>query len=174
MTFMEIARSAHGVKRYHTECTIGTQSVAEHSFGVGMLVLYLTNNEASGNLLRAALFHDLAEQYTGDVPSMVKWDNKDLKAMLDKIEDNFVKSLGVLQDLTAEEVVILKWADMLELLYFCLEQRRLGNLNATNIFIRAVNFLNQYTHLATGSTVLDEIKRQFPKDHTYSESISHV
>jgi len=59
------------VKRFHTLTTLQTETVGHHSHGVACFTLLL-DPDASRQLLLAALFHDLAEQYTGDIPSPAK------------------------------------------------------------------------------------------------------
>ena len=54
------------VKRFHTLTTHQLETVGHHSHGVACLTLML-NPDASRELIIAALFHDLAEQHTGDV-----------------------------------------------------------------------------------------------------------
>lgn len=141
MKYIEMARNGHHIKRFHTLPTIGQQSVAEHSFGVAMLVLWLTEDRASGNLLRAALYHDLAEQATGDMPATSKWDNPELKWALDRAEDIFNEEHVLSVQITQAESLCLKWADGLELMCYCLEQRKLGNRFAMSPFNKVEAFL---------------------------------
>jgi len=54
-----------------------TQSVAEHSFSVAVIAEKLcrimkVGDEATGVVVRKALFHDRYEVYTGDIPSPAK------------------------------------------------------------------------------------------------------
>ncbi len=59
------------VKRFHAEGEIGiNQDVAQHTCRVMLILDYLWPNNAV--LLRAALYHDLAEGLTGDIPGPLK------------------------------------------------------------------------------------------------------
>ena len=59
------------VLRYHTVTTLMRETVGHHSHGVACLTLLLNPN-AGRELLTAALWHDLAEHQTGDIPSPAK------------------------------------------------------------------------------------------------------
>ena len=58
------------VKRYHTVTTLVSETVGHHSHGVAMMCL-MFDPMASRQLLMAALFHDLAEHQTGDIPPLL-------------------------------------------------------------------------------------------------------
>ena len=130
------------VKRFHTIPTIGEETVGTHSFGVAMMVLAITEQKASANLLRAALFHDIAEQVTGDSPFTAKKAFPLLKSTLEIVEEDWNRKEGFHVDLTPKDYNALKWADMLQLLWYCKTQRDLGNTNMDRIFCNGVNFLN--------------------------------
>src|SRR5688500_16871066 len=70
--FAFLAQWGGNVKRFHNEMTSFENLVATHSWGVAMLCDVLTGHEPSVNLLRWAMYHDLAEQVTGDVPYTAK------------------------------------------------------------------------------------------------------
>lgn len=142
MKDMNRLRKGGHVRRYHTVETIGQQTVADHSWGVAMMVLQL-QPDASANLLKAALFHDLAEYDTGDTPAHAKWRSKPLKTALDDLERTVEDDLGIGVDLTSDELITLKVADMLELLWFCVEQARMGNRNVDEIWERGNAFLKE-------------------------------
>ena len=58
---LEFILAGTEVTRYHTVRTLVQETVGHHSHGVAMLCLFLAP-DASANLLKAALVHDLAEQ----------------------------------------------------------------------------------------------------------------
>ena len=59
------------VKRYHTMPTIGEQTVANHSWGVAVILSWLKPDISPKALLKA-LTHDVAEKQTGDMPAPTK------------------------------------------------------------------------------------------------------
>lgn len=142
---IEIMAAAQ-VRRYHTVDHVGAgQSIADHSWGVAVLVDQICESmtyRASADLYRAALYHDVAERWTGDVPATTKWDHPDLKDALDKIENNYEKRVGIVADLDEDEKKILKTADMLELCFWSVRQLRMGNKNFGVIFSRGIAWLS--------------------------------
>lgn len=133
----EDIRAGGGVRRYHTRPLIGEQTVASHSWGVAAIIIDVTegHEKPSFELMRAALFHDVAEHVTGDIPATAKWRWPSLKAAMDSMEAEVETALGIRADgLSKQEMLLLKAADMMELLWFCVEQRRLGNHTIYHIF----------------------------------------
>jgi hypothetical protein len=122
-------RSAGGIKRFHTVPTIGVQTVAEHSYHVAMLCIELSSGKPSTNLLKAALYHDLAELVTGDIPAPVKWANPNLKNELENIEENCIDI-----SLTPNERSILRHADAFECAFYAVDQIMLGNKNMIQVY----------------------------------------
>ena len=121
-------RQGGGVKRFHTWTTIGEQTVAAHTWGVLAIILAI-EPDASGALLRRAVYHDLAEYDTGDVPSTAKWASPNLKKMMDLVETHFNSLHNFPGDdtLTEYERDVLKMADLIEMLWYTYEQYMVGN-----------------------------------------------
>lgn len=94
-----------------------------------MLCDYLSYNRPSATLLRVALYHDLHEQYTGDVPHPAKQDGVELRDAL-KVKEGWYNRVHVIPDaaeLDSDERRILKTADMLEFLIHCYVEIKKGN-----------------------------------------------
>ncbi len=128
-------RKAGQVTRYHNEPTIQNQTVASHSWGVACLC-YILRPEASRELILSALFHDVAEGRFGDPPAPVKWASQELSDIYDRLEDQHLEELGLGFTLTPAEKLVLKHADYLEAMWYCYEERRLGNRAMDVIFGR--------------------------------------
>lgn len=125
ITEATLYRDAGDVKRYHTKRTIREQTVGQHTFGILML-LRQVSPDCSKALLFTAMHHDLAELFTGDIPAPMKRANAQLSILLDEVEcclAPLYKDFGI----NAEEARLLKWADRMELVLWCLEEVRLGN-----------------------------------------------
>lgn len=137
-----IERDAGAVKRFHTMRTIGDQTVAEHSFNVCML-LYRLLDSPSAELIKAALYHDLPEVITGDIPATMKWRQPQLNMMLQVVESTIVEENGWVVELSEEERTILKYVDMLELMLYCRDQHMLGNRFLHEVFYRGLEYLTQ-------------------------------
>jgi len=103
--------------------------LGHHSFGVVSLLLLLHPNPTL-TLLKAVLWHDMAEQYIGDVPSPVLRADAEYGTVYDSLEREFLRRhLGVNLELLSGEEQDWLWAvDKLECLLFSREQYRLGNL----------------------------------------------
>lgn len=139
---LNIVRTGGAVKRYHTAATLGTQNVAEHSFRVA-LICYIINPNSSRELILHALAHDLSEGITGDIPAPAK---RVLKtAELAEMEESVVNTmLPGLPELSEYEKKILKLADCLEGLLYCVEQRALGNTTMHPIMGKYCSYLIEH------------------------------
>lgn len=123
----QLYRDAGNVTRYHAKRTIRRQNIAEHTFGILMLVKQV-KPDLSLNLVNAILHHDLPELFTGDVPAPIKRAHPDLGPLLDHIEEGLAPLYNPVMDkLTPNEITLLKWADRMELVLWCLEEVRMGN-----------------------------------------------
>ncbi len=137
MSNLDLIRFGGSVKRYHTATTIGAQSVAEHSFRVAC-ICYLLDPECSKQQLLHALVHDLAEQVTGDIPAPAK---RLLRTEeLGRLEAKVTNSLLSTKLLPYQEK-ILKYADYLEGMLYCVEQRALGNRTMEQVFSNYQDYL---------------------------------
>ena len=148
------------VKRYHTVPTLGEQTNATHCWGVAVIALYLCP-EINRNLLLNTLLHDVGEIDTGDIPATVKWANPDLKEKLDAIEYRLMKKLDIDHKITIKERAILKQADMFELLFFCLKQRKLGNRHISHIFGNGVEKLADGNLNSRGEKLLADLLTKY-------------
>lgn len=138
--FVKMLYEGGCVKRFHTVRTIGEQNVAEHSFYVAALAAHLYP-EASANLLRACLYHDLAEQNTGDVPAHVKWANPSMKKAVAEEELAFERFWEINFELTEKEISVIKWCDILEALLYSEKQLELGNTNLRIVIQRLLRYI---------------------------------
>ncbi len=146
-------RQAGRILRFHTVPTIKTQTVAEHSHGVAMLLYKMYGDKIRPELLMAALTHDLAEIETGDVPAHAKRASADLKVALDAMETvfNHEHSIQFEYELTLEELQLLQIADTLELVEFCLDEIQLGNTGSIlNVLERGKEYLRNHASVLQG------------------------
>ena len=121
-----LEREAADVLRYHTQRTLRQQSIGAHSFGVMQLVL-AADPECRKEVLVAAMRHDYAELATGDVPAPAKRASAALQDALDDLERAQPYLAPHPGPFTAEELRLLKWADTMELVLWCLEEHEMGN-----------------------------------------------
>lgn len=126
------------------------ENISEHSLEVGMIahVLALISNKKYGNNLnaeRAALigmYHDCTEIITGDMPTPIKYYNKDTVEAYKHVEEQAARDLvGMLPDYLQEEYEsilfpqkeeeylwkLVKAADRLSAYVKCIEEEKAGN-----------------------------------------------
>lgn len=139
-----LIRKGHSVKRCHTEPIIGSYCVGQHSAGVAALLLAFTDGEASVHLLKAALYHDIPECVLGDIPAPAKWYNtEETQKALDLTEKHFVHDQELFVPLRERELELLYIADKMELMFFCKEQRDMGNTHVDHMFNKLVGRLEE-------------------------------
>lgn len=128
-----------------------TENISEHSLEVSMIAhaLCIIGNRRLGKKLDAdraaliAIYHDATEIITGDMPTPIKYLNKDIKGAFKEIEAGAAERLlGMLpEDLREEYRTIffpdedekylcrlVKAADKLSALIKCIEEEKAGNL----------------------------------------------
>jgi 5'-deoxynucleotidase YfbR-like HD superfamily hydrolase len=106
------------VERWHTYGRALQQNIGEHSWSVALLVILL-KPDASAELLRAAILHDVHEVVFGDVPSPTKAKHAIISEIEDETERDFWRT-NLLEPitLTTNEQRLLKACDKLEALFF--------------------------------------------------------
>lgn len=147
---LRLMRIAARIPRVHTRPPIHKQTVGEHTFGVLAIIHEVLGVDASPNLLRAALYHDAPEAITGDVPAPAKWDSTELSGALSDLEDQIVSKYSLPTsrlDLSEFEERVLRYADLMELALFAIEEVNTGNRGMRKVGSNALN------HLATNGLV---------------------
>jgi 5'-deoxynucleotidase YfbR-like HD superfamily hydrolase len=141
-----LLRNAGAVKRYHVVRTLRQQDVAAHSWGVVALVLCV-QPQPSAALMTAAVMHDMPELRTGDVPATAKWESEKLRDALDAMEQIFAQQFNIPgAALTELEQRILKWCDLAELVFWCLEEQAMGNDFIVPLYKRGLDAMNALGH----------------------------
>jgi 5'-deoxynucleotidase YfbR-like HD superfamily hydrolase len=135
-------RRANATKRFHTVYRHQEETVGHHSANVAALVLWLYPS-ASVQLLTSALVHDWPEYATGDVPAPAKWANPPFAEELKKAENTVWRQLEFNKpQLSDNEQVVLKLADMLDLVLSSVEEVRRGNREAMELVKNGVAYIN--------------------------------
>ena len=138
------------VKKYHNTPLQQNENVAEHTFYVTIIARALCGLlEESGTkintleVMEKAMVHDMEEMFSGDILQPFKYSDPELKHLLDKINEKSIeKAFEGLPDKLAVhfkslwsdyhesgkiEDKIVKIADRLSLIAYCIEQIKLGN-----------------------------------------------
>lgn len=139
----QLYRDAGAVKRFHTQRTHRSQSLAEHTFNVMMLLKRTAAlpPDRMCILYEAALHHDLPELFTGDIPAPVKRSSMELAQSLSDLESDLHPLYRNNDDLTEYEAALLCWADRAELVLWCLEELRMGNTFVIPMVSRALGWI---------------------------------
>ena len=126
---MRRLRRLKTVPRWTVIPTLKSQNVAEHSYNVACLALWLARHHvkycdgsADAALVYAAIIHDEAEALTGDIPSPAR--HSTLPGKSDAYEAQ--NGLGV-RAFAPDVQTIVKMADMFEALWFVREEQAFGN-----------------------------------------------
>lgn len=149
------------VRRCHTMPSVEYQTIGHHSWGVAMILLNVHPNP-SVQLLKAALQHDMSEQWLGDMPATAKWRFKSLQAAYNEAEATIESEQGLAVELTEIEQNWLKAADLLELMYWCLLNIHMGNTFYIGMFGRCRNWFDNHC-------VPEEIRAVIPENYAYHE-----
>ena len=134
-------REASNVERSHTLPHHGSYTVGKHSFDAVMLLLAL-KPDASLNLVKAVLYHDLGERFTGDMPTPTKIKDGELAKRLEMLEMRARDFLGLEIRLDSEERRWLAAVDKVELLLWAKDQMAMGNMGAASIVGNVISILN--------------------------------
>ena len=130
------------VKRYHTVTTLTSETVGHHSHGVALLCL-LFDPKASRELLMSAMYHDLAEFQTGDIPSPAKREFG-IGGKVDELEKRLMTAAGIETPyLTPAERRTLKLSDVAQGALFCAREISLGNKPMRRVFDRYLSYAEE-------------------------------
>lgn len=121
------------VVRFHNHSGIDKQRNSEHQWGVALILQDIYPN-CSKSLLLAALTHDCAEYFTGDIPFPTKKASPELNSLLIRMENEWNEQNGIDFDLSWDEHIALKCADTLEGMQYCIKQVKEGKINAKRPF----------------------------------------
>mgnify|MGYP003296188999 CR=1 FL=1 len=159
--FAMLARMKY-INRWALMRNIQEESICQHSMETAAFAhaLALIKNKYFGGSLNAdraavlALYHDMPEIITGDLPTPVKYFNEDMKEVYSKVEENAcIKLLSMLPDELKEDYSplffkedkdeylwkIVKAADKINAMTKCLEEKKAGNKE----FDKFVQYVNQ-------------------------------
>jgi 5'-deoxynucleotidase YfbR-like HD superfamily hydrolase len=141
--FVNFARQGGQIRRFHMRPTLHTSTVAAHSFGVACIVNALYEGDPPVKVLQAALYHDLAECIVGDIPRHTKRIFPEIGRLVEVAESDVMREHGLELTLELEEEKLLQEADLLEMLYYIVEERRMGNQMLDSAFGNGARYLEE-------------------------------
>lgn len=144
---MEILEAGE-VQRFHTCAGVDKQEVKSHSWGVAVIADYIMGAEGCDHekvaVLRLAMYHDVSEQATGDIPAPVKWDYPEIQEILAHAEEAWERRVGLyLPKVDKRLEMILKVSDWLDGAFYCLSRMRDGRRGANRPFLKWMEALNR-------------------------------
>ncbi len=178
------------IKRWQLMRSVRDENIMEHSQSVAMLThaLCLIENQVYGGAVNAekavlyAIYHEVSEVMTGDLPTPVKYFNNSIHGEYEKLEllavDKIANTLpeelrGALRpylcaDKQSEEYRYMKAADKLSAYLKCLEELRSGNEefkkaektikdSLSRLSMRAVDYFFEH-FIPAFSLTLDELE----------------
>jgi len=136
-------RNGYNVKRFHTTPRNQQETNGHHSANVCAILIRL-DPACSKDLLVAALMHDVAEAYTGDVPAPFKWDTPEAKEALRMGEYYYEEKYNIPDpELSFMEHSLLKLADMMDLVLSSLEEMGRGNQYAKELVENGQRYIEE-------------------------------
>lgn len=167
--WLNTVRDGMHVQRTHTHRTIGEYTVGFHSIGaIAIAYELLKHNDADENKVIRKLFsHDIAEYYTGDNPTHPKIDCPELKKVLDALEEkwaatNIPEEFHV--ELTSLEKKLVKASDLLEFMFWAIEQMEMGNSLMARQYVKAMKYVKdkELEEIIGVSEILDSLDNRNP------------
>lgn len=146
------ARSGGAVRRYHTWPVIHQQTVAEHSWNLARILHTIWPDAPVGAILHA-IYHDVGEVATGDIPFPVKRENPDLKVTMDRLEVDAMLSMGISYHIGDIELwhKRAKICDMIEMWEFGQDELLLGNHHARPIVEKTYQVILEMANDGSGA-----------------------
>lgn len=123
-------REGGAVERCHVIPHHGSYNIAQHSWGVAVLIHQLFRDHPKRNeAIEIALFHDVPERWTGDMPSTVKHSCKTLREDMERVERIIATKLDIPCEHSAspDAYQMFKICDMLDLFLWAIEESANGN-----------------------------------------------
>lgn len=147
MDIKTVLDSGH-VVRYHCAPIDQKQSNSSHQWEVAVILTQIYP-QVSAQLLTFALTHDVAEMVTGDMPSPIKKEVPELKAILDELEEDYRQDLGLQSEehFSEEELLAVKYADILSGIYFTTHRVNCGDKGAVPIRDNWLKYYGSLPHL---------------------------
>lgn len=136
---------AGSIVRYHNRPTAQRQTVGEHTWRV--LVIYTElYGMPRAEVYKHIIYHDVPEIVTGDIPFMPKREFPQLKQVLHHIELDYIPNIldYSLPEITKEEKTQIKTADLLEMMFFAVDDVKMGCQFSTDIVFNIIEALGGY------------------------------
>lgn len=135
------------IQRWGLMRNIRQENLKEHSYDVAVIAhgialignTYYARNYDAGKICSAALYHDVNEAITGDMPTPVKYSNpvisrayreieaEAMQKILRMLPEELQSSYRACMELSSMERKVIKAADKISAYVKCIEERKAGN-----------------------------------------------
>jgi len=124
-------REAGKVRRCHMTPHHGEYTVGQHCYDM-LTLLHVLHPKASIGLLKAVIFHDTHERWTGDMPMTMKSLDQGTSARFQETCERVEIRVGlgipeIMRELSPSEQEWLKAIDKLDMFLWCQDQEAMGN-----------------------------------------------
>jgi len=144
MNIFATIRAGNRVKRYHTQEILKEERVGQHCANVCAILIDLYHPHLPpADLLVYALRHDVAEQYTGDMPANVKKERPALKVAMEEVEMDWELEHWPRSRPTDVDMAVFKFADAMDCALKCCEELLMGNRMVTHMAFRAMEYMGR-------------------------------
>jgi 5'-deoxynucleotidase YfbR-like HD superfamily hydrolase len=113
------------------------------------------------DLLKAALYHDLSEAVTGDIPSPAKREYG-IGEQVEELEKRLMSEAGLrFPYLSKQDSRVLKLADIAQGALFCAREVELGNRKMSLIYARYISYAEDMILVGRERELFDFINTKF-------------
>ena len=171
-SFFSLLARMKNIDRWGLMRSSRRENLTEHCFETAAIAhaLAIIGNKYFGksndaeHILCLAMYHDICEVYTGDLPTPVKYFNEEMRESYRKIESASAQKLLsklpcelrdeyrdlVLQTADSESLALVKAADKISALIKCLDEAHVGNAEFASA-------------QATTQAAVDELAKRYPE-----------
>ena len=158
-------REGFAVKRFHTIGYVAREdTVGSHTVNIIAMLFYIYEGDPPLELIREALYHDIYEVVTGDIPATAKWRFPHLADALLDAEYELNRHYRLCLDLPDDQYNLLKFVDMLELCYKSKEEIAVGN----TLFVLVLQ-----AGMRVCSDLLESLRVEYPRAATLFQEITY-
>lgn len=145
LEWLDEFRKGMEVRRAHGQPIVRSYTNGHHTANAIAIAerLCAVNHLSPWKVVLALLIHDAPEHHTGDIPGPTKA-RPEVKQELDIMEYDWYSRYapsflrGMLYNLSYEEQVVFKAADKLELLWWCVEEKEMGNSRIGHMYLTSL------------------------------------
>lgn len=160
-------REANQVKRYHTvSYTAIPDTVGHHTGNIIGILFFLFDDAPPLGVISNAMYHDVLELITGDIPSTMKWTDELFREILNKLEEGLSKKMNIpTAKMSEQEGHLLRFADIMDLCLKSVDEIMVGNQMYYPVLANGLSY--------AGHIVRNELKGHVRATELFSALMMH-